>query len=366
MDFIDLKTSFSLLRKSIDARINSVFESGQYILGKQTLEMEQKLSEYVDVDHCIALSNGTDALLIALMSLGIGRDDEVITSPFSFIACAEMISLLGAKPVFIDINPLTYNLDENLLENSINNKTKAIIPISLFGQCSDLGKVNKIAKKYNIPVIEDAAQSFGATYKNKSSCGLTTIATTSFFPSKPLGCYGDGGAIFTNDSKLATRIRELRMHGESKRYHHDNIGVNGRMDELQAAIILSKLEIFNEEIRLRQNCADIYLKLINEHFTDEVITPYIESFNTSVFAQYTLMVPNRDHVHEELKKKGIPTGIYYPIPVHLQNAFAYLGYCDGDFPLTEHASKNVISLPMHPYLEELQQVKIINELKSII
>ena len=207
---------------------------------------------------------------------------------------------------------------------------------------------------------------FGATYKNKSSCGLTTIATTSFFPSKPLGCYGDGGAIFTNDSKLATRIRELRMHGESKRYHHDNIGVNGRMDELQAAIILSKLEIFNEEIRLRQNCADIYLKLINEHFTDEVITPYIESFNTSVFAHYTMMVPNRDHVHEELKKKGIPTGIYYPIPVHLQNAFAYLGYCDGDFPLTEHASKNVISLPMHPYLEELQQVKIINELKSII
>tara|TARA_X000001036_G_scaffold429921_1_gene461848 strand:- start:10 stop:1110 length:1101 start_codon:yes stop_codon:yes gene_type:complete len=366
MDFIDLKTSFGLLRESIDSRINSVLESGQYILGRQTLEMEQELSDYVDVDHCIALSNGTDALLIALMSLGIGKDDEVITSPFSFIACAEMISLLGARPVFIDINPLTYNLDERLLESSINNKTKAIIPISLFGQCSDLGEINKIALKYNIPVIEDAAQSFGATYRNKVSCGLTTIGTTSFFPSKPLGCYGDGGAVFTNDSNLANHIRELRMHGESKRYHHDNIGINGRMDELQAAIILSKLEIFDEEVALRQKCAEIYSNLINDYSSDKIIGPHIESFNTSVFAQYTLMVPNRDHVHEELKKKGIPTGIYYPIPVHLQNVFSCLDYCDGDFPMAENASKSVISLPMHPYLEEAQQIRIINELKSII
>tara|TARA_E500000331_G_scaffold357739_1_gene420677 strand:- start:9897 stop:11006 length:1110 start_codon:yes stop_codon:yes gene_type:complete len=366
MDFIDLKTNYDLLRNSIDSRIASVLESGQYILGEQIREMEQRLAHYVGVDHCVSVSSGTDALLIALMSLDIGIGDEVITSPFSFISSAEMIALLGAKPVFIDINEKTYNLNEDLLESAITKKTKAIIPVSLFGQCPNLDRINKIAFAHDVSVIEDGAQSFGSTYKKKKSCGITDIAATSFFPSKPLGCYGDGGALFTNNSDLVSKFKELRMHGESKRYHHNRIGINGRMDEIQASIILSKLEIFDKEIELRKEVAKRYSKLINIFFGNEINSVFIEKFNSSVFAQYTIQLPNRDEIHAKLKEKNIPTGIYYPVPLHHQPVFSFLSYKKGDFPVSEHVSKRVLSLPMHPYLKENDQRIIIEEINSII
>jgi len=340
VDFIDLKTQQARIRDRIDARIAAVLDHGQYIMGPEVSELEEKLAGHTGARHAIAVASGTDALLIAMMALGIGADDEVITTPFSFIATAETIVLLGAKPVFVDIDPKTYNLDPALLEAAITSKTKAIMPVSLYGQCADFDTINDIAGRHGIPVIEDGCQSFGATYKGRQSCNLSTIGCTSFFPSKPLGCYGDGGACFTSDDELAKAMREIRVHGQDRRYHHPRIGINGRMDTMQAAILLAKLEIFPEEVEARQRIGSRYSELLDGIVT----TPYIESFNTSVYAQYTVQVENREQVQARLKEAGIPTAVHYPVPLNRQPALA----CSERFSRSEHAAERVMSLPMHP------------------
>lgn len=266
MDFIDLKTQYRRVRESMDRRMQAVLDHGQYILGAETLELERQLAQYVGVKHCIGASSGTDTLLIALMAYGIGGGDEVITSPFTFIATGEMIALAGAAPVFVDIDARTYNIDPELLEAAITARTKAIMPVSLYGQCGDMNSINAIARKHRIPVIEDGAQSFGARYHDKRSCGLSAVGSTSFFPSKPLGCYGDGGALFTDDDQLAQVMREIRVHGQDRRYHHARLGINGRLDTLQAAVLLAKLEIFDDEVAARARIGARYTEMISEAF----------------------------------------------------------------------------------------------------
>lgn len=344
MEFIDLVTQQERIKDKIDQNIKNVLSHGKYIMGPEVYELEEKLADYVGTKYCIGVSSGTDALLIAMMALGVGYGDEIITTPFTFIATGEMIALLGAKPVFVDIDPKTYNIDPTLIEASITPKTKAIIPVSLYGQCADMDAINTIARKHNLPVIEDAAQSFGATYREKKSCSLSTIACTSFFPSKPLGGYGDGGACFTNDDNLAKAMCEIRVHGQDRRYHHPLVGINGRLDTIQAAILLAKFEIFPDEVTLREGLGQQYSQLFND--SGITSTPYIERHNTSVYAQYTLQVDNRDLVQEKLNDKDIPTAVHYPIPLNKQPAFNIEGY----YPESEKASKKVMSLPMHPYL----------------
>lgn len=347
IDFIDLKAQQARIKDKIEAGIQRVLAHGQYILGPEVAELEEKLAAFAGAKYCISCANGTDALQIAQMALGIGPGDEVITPGFTYIATAETVALLGAKPVYVDIDPRTYNLDPNLLEAAITPRTKAIIPVSLYGQCADFDAINAIAAKYGIPVIEDAAQSFGATYKGRRSCNLTTIACTSFFPSKPLGCYGDGGAIFTNDEELATTIRQIARHGQDRRYHHIRVGVNSRLDTLQAAILLPKLEILDDEITLRQQVASRYDQLLNQSGINT--TPYIEPYNTSVYAQYTICVENRSAVQKKLQEKGIPTAVHYPIPLNKQPAVAD---SDAQLPVGNEMAERVLSLPMHPYLSE--------------
>lgn len=319
IEFIDLKNQQARIKDKIDAGIQRVLRHGQYILGPEVTELEDRLADFVGAKYCISCANGTDALQIVQMALGVGPGDEVITPGFTYVATAETVALLGAKPVYVDIDPRTYNLDPQLLEAAITPRTKAIIPVSLYGQCADFDAINAIASKYGIPVIEDAAQSFGASYKGKRSCNLSTVACTSFFPSKPLGCYGDGGAIFTNDDELATAIRQIARHGQDRRYHHIRVGVNSRLDTLQAAILLPKLEIFEEEIALRQKVAaeyDLSLKQVG------IGTPFIEVNNISVYAQYTVRMDNRESVQASLKAAGVPTAVHYPIPLNKQPAVA--------------------------------------------
>jgi UDP-2-acetamido-2-deoxy-ribo-hexuluronate aminotransferase len=364
MDFIDLKSQYRQLRDPINARIHAVLDHGQYILGPEICELEKCLAEYVGIKHCIAVSSGTDALLIALMAYGIGPGDEVITSPFTFISTGEVITLLGAKPVFVDIDRRTYNLDPALLSDAITDKTKAIMPVSLYGQCADFDAINSIADPCGIPVIEDGAQSFGATYKNRKSCTLSHVGATSFFPSKSLGCYGDGGALFTNDKKLNKVFRAIRMHGQNELREHICIGINGRMDSIQAAVLLAKMEIFHSEVEARIRIAQRYTDLIENDLKRRkspirVRTPYIEAHNTSVFAQYTIEVSDRDTVQESMKAHSIPTAVHYPLPLHLQPAFKFLGLGQGNFPVSEEVANHVISLPMHPYLTEQVQSQII-------
>lgn len=347
MEFCDLNAQYQRIKDQVDVRIKKVIEHGKYILGPEVKELEECLSSFVGAKHCIGMSSGTDALLIAMMALGITAGDEVITTPFTFIATAETICLLGAKPIFVDIDPKTYNLDPSLIEAAITPKTKLIIPVSLYGQVADFDAINAIADKHNLPVVEDAAQSFGATYKGRKSCNLTTIATTSFFPSKPLGCYGDGGACFTNDDNLAKIMKEIRAHGQEKRYCHSRIGVNGRLDTIQAAILLAKMEIFPEEIGLRQKIGEEYTRLLKDH----VLTPYIEPHNTSIYAQYTIQVDDRDSLREKLKAADIPTAVHYPIPLHKQPVFEKL-YADVCCPVAEAVAKRVMSLPMSGYVSE--------------
>lgn len=360
MKFIDLAAQQARIRDKLEANIKKVLSHGKYILGPEVNELEEKLAEYTGAKYCITCANGTDALQVALMSLKIGPGDEVITPGFTYIATAETVALLGAKPIYVDINPKTYNLDPLLLEAAITPKTKAIIPVSLYGQCADFDTINKIADKYNLPVIEDAAQSFGATYKGKKSCNLSTIACTSFFPSKPLGCYGDGGAIFTNDEELATIIRQIARHGQDRRYHHIRIGVNSRLDTLQAAILLPKLEILDDEIQARRQVASTYTQLLNEAGIST--TPFIESYNESAWAQYTIQVDNRDQVQDMLKKQGIPTAVHYPIPLNKQPAVA----SDAMLPIGDLVAQNVMSLPMHPYLTLNVQSEVIENIIKVI
>ena len=362
LPFINLATQQHLLLPEIEKGIVGVLSHGQYIMGPEVGELERKLAEFVGVRHCIGIASGTDALLIALMALGVGPGDEVITTPFTFIATAETIALLGAVPVFVDIDPHTCNIDPALVEPAITPRTRAILPVSLYGQCPDFDAINAIAARHGLPVIEDGAQSFGATYKGKRSCGLTTIGCTSFFPSKPLGCYGDGGACFTDDDDLALRMRQIRAHGQDRRYHHPIIGVNGRLDTLQAAILLAKLELFPEEVASRERIGARYTELLKEI----VVTPVVESHNTSVYAQYTVQVNNRDAVQAFCKEKGIPTAVHYPVPLHLQPAFAHLGFVQGRFPVAEAAAQRVMSLPMHQYLSDVEMERIVTALREAV
>ncbi|MEH6784686.1 MAG: DegT/DnrJ/EryC1/StrS family aminotransferase [Alcanivorax jadensis] len=353
MQFIDLAAQQVRIKDKIDAGIQRVLAHGQYILGPEVTELEEKLAAFAGARHCITCANGTDALQIAQMAFGVGPGDEVITPGFTYIATAETVAVLGAKPVYVDIDPKTYNLDPEKLEAAITPRTKAIIPVSLYGQCADFDAINAIANKHGIPVIEDAAQSFGATYKGMRSGNLSTIATTSFFPSKPLGCYGDGGAIFTNDDELAVILRQIARHGQDRRYHHLRIGINSRLDTLQAAVLLPKLEILTEEISLRQSVAEQYSKALS---ASAVITPTVEKHNTSAWAQYTLQVKNRDAVQERLKQQGIPTAVHYPIPLNRQPAVAD---SRAVLPVGDNAADNVLSLPMHPYLQSNDIQKIV-------
>lgn len=345
IEFIDLKAQQSRIKAEIDEGIQRVLAHGQYILGPEVAELEEKLAAYVGAKYCITCANGTDALQVAQMAFGIGPGDEVITPGFTYIATAETVAVLGATPVYVDVNPKTYNLDVEKLEAAITPRTKAIIPVSLYGQCADFDAINAIAAKYNIPVIEDAAQSFGATYKGRKSCNLTTVACTSFFPSKPLGCYGDGGAIFTNDEELAKVIRQIARHGQDRRYHHIRVGVNSRLDTLQAAILLPKLAILDDEMQARQHVAETYTKLLNE--VGILTTPFIEVHNQSAWAQYTIQVENRSEVQEKLKAQGIPTAVHYPIPLNKQPAVADV---NAVLPVGDAVAERVMSLPMHPYL----------------
>lgn len=362
MQFIDLKAQYSLIEDTILNSIKKVLDHGQYIMGPEVALLEEQLAEFVGVKHAIVNSSGTDALLMALMALDIKPGDEVITSPFSFFATAEVISLCHAIPVFVDINPKTYNLDPSKLEAAITAKTKAIMPVSLYGQCADMDAINAIANQHGLPVIEDAAQSFGATYKGAYSCSLSTIGCTSFFPSKPLGGYGDSGACFTNDDELAQRLIEIRIHGQNARYCHSRVGINGRMDTIQAAILIEKMKLFPKEIKLRQQIAHQY----DQKLSPLVKTPSIEQFNTSVYAQYTIEVDNRGQVQHELQAAGIPTAVHYPVAMHQQKALSYLNYQKGDFPLSEKASNQVISLPMHAYLNADDQLKIIAAVQNVL
>ncbi len=355
MQFIDLAAQQARIKDKIDAGIQAVLSHGQYILGPEVSELEEKLAVFTDAKYCITVANGTDALQIALMAFGIGPGDEVITPGFTYIATAETVALLGAKPVYVDVCPKTYNLDPQLLEAAITPRTKAIIPVSLYGQCADFDAINAIANKYGIPVIEDAAQSFGATYKGKQSCNLSTVSCTSFFPSKPLGCYGDGGAILTNDDELAKVMRQIARHGQDRRYHHIRVGVNSRLDTLQAAILLPKLEIFAEEISLRQQVAAKYDQLLNE--VGITTTPFVEEHNTSVYAQYTIQVNNREQVQANLKEAGIPTAVHYPIPLNKQPAVAD---ATAQLPVGDAVAEKVMSLPMHPYMTDDDQKRVIN------
>ena len=346
MDFIDLKSQYQAMRSNIDARIQAVLDHGQYIMGPEVAELEHRLAAYTGARHCITVSSGTEALLISLMALGVKRGDEVITTPFSFIATAEAIVLLGATPVFADIDPATCNLDPALVEERVTERTRAIMPVSLYGQPADMEAINAIAHRHGLSVIEDAAQSFGASYLGKRSCNLSQIGCTSFFPTKPLGCYGDGGAIFTSDDELASAMREIRVHGQSRRYVHTRIGVGGRMDTLQCAIVLAKLECFDWELQQRARIAAAYDAL----FSGKIGLVSRTHGRSSALAQYTVVLDERDRIQAVLHAAGIPTAVHYPVPMHLQPAYAHL--CSPEqAPVAMSMAGKVLSLPMGPYLD---------------
>lgn len=361
MEFIDLKSQYKLLKKDIDDAIQKVLSHGQFILGPEVNELEERLADYVGAKYCITVANGTDALQVAQMALGIGLGDEVITPGFSYIASAETTAILKAKPVFVDIDEGTFNLDPSKLEAAITKKTKAIIPVNLFGQCADFDRINEIAHKNGIPVIEDAAQSFGAVYKGKKSCSLALISCTSFFPSKPLGCYGDGGAIFTNDSELSKVMRQIARHGQDRRYHHVRVGMNSRLDTIQAAILIPKLNILDKEIEQKQKIASRYTKAIEK--MSEIRPPIIVSNNVSSWAQYTVKSNNRSKLIQTFNDAGVPTSVHYPIPLNKQPAV-----CSENNELTgvgDEMANKVVSLPMSAYLTVKDQNKILELLKFV-
>lgn len=359
--FVDLKTQYELLKPQIQARINAVLDHGQYIMGPEVAELEEKLVAFTGAKHCITVSSGTEALLVSLMALGIKPGDEIITTPFTFVASAEVIVLLGAIPVFVDVEPCTGNIDASLIAGAITPKTKAILPVSLYGQPADMDEINAIAARHgNLPVIEDAAQSFGATYKGKKSCNLSTIGCTSFFPSKPLGCYGDGGAIFVGDDGLAQLCREIRVHGQRQRYTHTRIGVGGRMDTIQCAVLLAKLENFSLEIEKRIEIGRRYNQLFDSAGVNRILQ---RPDRSSVFAQYTIISSSRQEVKKKLDELNIPTAVHYPIPINEQPA--YQGKFLGDrITVATQMAHSVLSLPMSPYLPLETQEAIVNKIVS--
>lgn len=358
--FIDLSAQQKRIRSQVDANIARVLDHGQYILGPEVAELEKRLAAFTGANHCITVANGTDALQIALMALGVEPGDEVITPAFSYIATAEAAMLLGLKVVYVDVDPISYNLDPEQLETAITPRTKVIIPVSLYGQPAEFDAINAIAARHGIPVIEDAAQSFGATLNGERSCNLSTIGCTSFFPTKPLGCYGDGGALFTSDDSLAVRIRQIARHGQDRRYHHLRLGVNSRLDTIQAAVLLAKLDILDDELSMRNSAASRYAHLLNEV---DILPPLIAVGRTSAWAQYTLRVSERDKVQSILKQAGVPTAVHYPLPLNRQPSVADP---TAVLPVGETAASEVMSLPMHPYLGEAAQDLIVAALAEAL
>jgi UDP-2-acetamido-2-deoxy-ribo-hexuluronate aminotransferase len=368
MQFIDLKSQYAALKASIDARIQRVLDHGQYIMGPEVAEMETALAQLTGAKHCVAVASGTEALLIALMALDLKPGDEVITTPFTFAATAEMIVLAGARPVFVDIEPDTCNLDASLVEAAITPRTRALMPVSLYGQVADMATVNAIAARHGLAVIEDAAQSFGARYQGRMSCNLSTFGCTSFFPSKPLGCYGDGGALFTSDDTLAQACREIRVHGQSSRYHHTRVGVGGRMDTLQCAVVLGKLERFGWEIERRHALGDRYGRLIQAQLVDRGLPVQLLSVRPDrdcVWAQYTVMVDDRPRVADALKAAGVPTAVHYPKPLHHQPAYA-AGHDPAAHPHSVRAAQRVLSLPMSADLTDADQDRVVGALADAL
>ena len=391
MEFIDLAAQQWRIEKKIEANIKAVLNHGNYIMGPEVKALEDKLADYVEVKHAIGCASGTDALLMALMAYNVGPGDAIFTTPFTFIATAEVIVLLGATPVFVDIDPKTFNIDPDKLDNAITAlnandpsihplpagssqlrpgnsllSPRGIITVDLFGLPADYDNIESISKNHDLFVIEDAAQSFGAEYKGRKACSLADIACASFFPAKPLGCYGDGGMCFTDDDHLAEVIQSLRVHGKgSHKYDNARIGINGRLDTLQAAILLAKFDIFPEEIELRQKVAQNYTKFLAPY--SQHLTPYIPEGMKSAWAQYSVLAEDEQHrriSQERLAKAGIPSVIYYPKPLHLQTALGSLGYKQGDFPVSESCAQRIFSLPMHPYLQEDDQLKIAKTLSD--
>lgn len=355
IEFIDLHAQYDALRDSINGRIQKVLDHGQYIMGPEVAELEEALASYLGVKEAITVASGTEALLISLMAQDIKAGDEIITTPFTFAATVEVIALVGATPVLVDVEPDTYNIDADLVAAAVTDKTRAIMPVSLYGQPANMAELNQIAEKHGLSVIEDAAQSFGATYRDRRSGGLSTIGCTSFFPSKPLGCYGDGGAIFTDDQALATIMREIRTHGQERRYYHTRVGVGGRMDTIQCAVVLAKLERFEWELEQRQLASRRYLQVLGS--SNAVAAPVVRADRTSAWAQFTVQVDNRDAVVEALRAEGIPTAIHYPIPLHMQPA--YKNRCRWEaLPNAERVAGRVLSLPFHPYISADVQERV--------
>jgi len=355
IDFAKLQDQYQLYKTEIDKAIQAVLNKSNYIMGEEITQLEESLQEFTKAKFAISCSSGTDALLLAMMALDIKPGDEVITTPFTFIATAETIAFLGGVPVFVDIDDRTYNINPDLIEDKITSKTKAIIPVSLYGQPADMEKIQNIANKYNLKVIIDGAQSFGSTFNSVTDSVWGDISTTSFFPAKPLGCFGDGGAVFTDNEELAEKMKSIRVHGQSKRYHHKYIGMGGRLDTIQAAILNVKLKYYKKDLSLRQEVASKYTKALSGK---NLILPFVDKNATSAWAQYSVRVKNRDNIQSSLKENGIPTAVHYPMPLHLQECFEYLGYKKGDFPISEIVSEEIMSLPMNPYLtdEEIEYI----------
>ena len=366
MNFVDLQGQYEQLKEDVDRRIQKVLSHGQYICGPEVAELEKVLEDYTGADHCIGVSSGTDALLIALMSAGVGVNDEVITSPFTFFATAEVISRLGAIPVFVDIDEHTYNINPSLIEKAITKRTKVVMPVSLYGQCADMDKINEVASRHGLVVIEDGAQSFGAMYKGSKSCSLSTIGCTSFFPSKPLGCYGDGGACFTNDADIANQLREISAHGQESRYNHTRLGLTGRLDTIQAAVLLSKMTTFPDEVASRARVGKSYSQKFNSSCAEKLVTPYVQDHNDSVFAQYTIQVDHRDRLQAYLSSVNIPSAVHYPIAVNRQPVFAGQDWAQQKFEVADYVAARVLSLPMHPYLSESDQVSVVSAVTKFL
>jgi UDP-2-acetamido-2-deoxy-ribo-hexuluronate aminotransferase len=360
MEFIDCKEQYRRYKTEIDDRMRAVLAHGQYVMGPEVFELEKALAKYVGVNHCITASSGTHTLEIALRALGIGPGDEVVTVPFTWISTAEVIALVGARPVFVDIEPDTFNINVDLLQGAINSRTKAILPVSLFGQMPDFDRINALAAQHGLPVMEDAAQSFGAEQRGRKSGGVTTIGSTSFFPAKPLGCFGEGGALFSNDDSLSEKMKAIRTHGGVERHQHPLLGTNGRFDTIQAAVLLAKLPHFQWEVEERGKIGARYSAALRDFCTVPTMAPG----NTHVYAQYTIRLPDRDKAAARLKAQGIPTAIHYPKCLHEQPVFSKLGYNWGDFPESERASREVLSLPMHPFLSPADQDKVIDALRK--
>ena len=362
VDFANLQLQYQKYKTEIDSNIQNVLSKSNYIMGEEVVNFERELERFTGATHAIACSSGTDALLLAMLAMDVQPCDEIITTPFTFISTAETIALMKAKPVFVDIEPDTFNINPTLIEAAITKKTKAIMPVSLFGQPADLDLIQTIASKHNLKVIIDGAQSFGATFNSVTDSNLGDISTTSFFPAKPLGCYGDGGAVFTNNTKFAEKIKMIRLHGQNKRYYHKYVGIGGRLDTIQAAILLAKLPHYSNELECRNNVAKYYSSSLSAN----IEKPIVKSNRSCVWAQYTTRVKNRDSLQSKLKDKGIPTAVYYPIPLHLQECFQYLNYKPGDLPTSEKASNEVMSLPMNSFLTNDQIDYVCSSIKEII